>query len=197
MRHIANILTDDPFPDEVLYNVVSDKGSLKEGLPTLVVGWEKTKAEYPGASIVEWPVGKGVYWTYGKYERREKYEENTRRFRELAFKTLFETVGYVFFDVLSAPPERIESFVASLSSPSAKTVYASNDMLYICYDGISRVFGVSLRDCDYLDPGLRKRVFSALYKNDTARILRKDEDVPRETRYRIKGKDYIIPYLFG
>ena len=23
------------------------------------------------------------------------------------------------------------------------------------------------------------------------------KDVPRETRYRIKGKDYIIPYLFG
>ena len=47
MKFIANILTDKPFKDNDLYNVVSDKNNLIGGIPTLVVGWEYTKKLYP------------------------------------------------------------------------------------------------------------------------------------------------------
>ena len=37
MKFIANILTDKPFVNTELYNVVNDKDKLIDGIPTLVM----------------------------------------------------------------------------------------------------------------------------------------------------------------
>jgi hypothetical protein len=100
MKYIANILTDEPFNEGELYNVVRDKDKLVPDIPTLIVGWERTKAEYPDASIIEWQVADNVYWTYGKYERRDKYEANVKKFQDLSFKKFVESLKYVFYDVI-------------------------------------------------------------------------------------------------
>jgi len=120
MKYIANILTDEPFNEGELYNVVRDKGKLIPDIPTLIIGWERTKTEYPDASIIEWKVADNVYWTYGKYERRDKYEVNIKKFQDLSFKKFVESLEYVFYDVLLTPPERFESFLTSLGSDNQK-----------------------------------------------------------------------------
>ena len=92
MKFIANILTDKPFKDNDLYNVVSDKNNLIDGIPTLVVGWEYTKKLYPEASMLNWEVGNNVYWTYGNREKRNKYEENIATFRQLTLTKIIKTL---------------------------------------------------------------------------------------------------------
>ncbi len=197
MKYIANILTDEPFNEGELYNVVRDKEELVPGIPTLIIGWERTKAEYPDASIIEWKVADNVYWTYGKYERRDKYEVNVKKFQDLSFKKFVESLEYVFYDVLLTPPERFESFLASLGSDNQKTIYVTGDMMYLYYKGTNKVVGLSLRDCDYINESAKKRIFSAVYNSDSVNLLKNNDEISKEIRYKAKGRAYILPYLYS
>ena len=196
MRYIGNILTSDPFDGGALYNVTGERDLLTPGIPTLIVGWEKTKEMYPEASIIEFEVDKDVYWTYGKYEKRDKFEENVKKFYDLTIKRLKDAITYTFYDVLVGSGDKFISFLSFISNSDKKVVYLNNDMAYI-YNGKNLVVGVSLRDCDYSDCSLKKRFFSALYENKENIVLVKNsDDVLKSIRYKIRGKEYIIPYLF-
>jgi len=197
MKYIANILTDEPFSSSQLYNVVRDSSELVPDIPTLIVGWDKTKSEYPDASIIEWSVTDNVYWTYGKYERRDKFEFNVKKFQELAFKKFIESIEYVFYDVILSGPEKFESFMLSLAKDTPKTVYVTGDMMYIYYDGTHKVVGLSLRDCDYLGDGIKKKVFSAIYNNKAIKTLKNNDEISRELRFKTKSQIYILPYLYS
>lgn len=197
MKYIANILTDEPFGDGELYNIVLDSAELVHGIPTLIVGWDKTKQEYPNASIIEWEIADNVYWTYGKYEKRDKYEANVKKFQDLAFKKFIESLEYVFYDVLLTESTKFSSFITSLSSGTRKTVYVTGDMMYIYYDGTDKVVGLSLRDCDYLDENLKKTIFSSIYNSKSVNLLKNNEEISREIRFKAKGRAYILPYLYS
>lgn len=194
MKFIANILTDEPFSSDGIYNVVKENTLLVPGIPTLIIGWEKTKAEYPNASIIEWEVSDNVFWTYGKYEKRERYEENIKRFKELSIKKLLETVKYVFYDVILCGESKFNSFLAKLADSGKKTAYIFNEMLYICFSD-DVVIGLSLRDCEYAFPDSKKKILSVIYSSNTVTLLKNNENIPRETRYRFKDNLFIIPYL--
>ena len=197
MKYIANILTDEPFNEGELYNVVRGKEELVPDTPTLIIGWERTKTEYPDASIIEWKVADNVYWTYGKYERRDKYEVNVKKFQDLSFKKFVESLEYVFYDVLLTPPERFESFLASLGSDNQKTIYVTGDMMYLYYNGTNKVVGLSLRDCDYLNEFTKKRIFSSVYNSNTVNLLKNNDEISKEIRFKAKGRAYILPYLYS
>jgi hypothetical protein len=195
MKYIANILTDEPFSEAELYNVVQDRDSLISDIPTLIVGWEKTKELYPEASIIEWKVDENVYWTYGKYERRDKYEVNVNKFQDLAFKKYVDSVNYVFYDVMLEGEERFTKFIELLLCNTQKTVYITGDMMYIYIDCTKKVVGVSLRDCDYLGETYKKRIFSAIYNNPSVILLKNNDAISKEIRFKTGGRAYILPYL--
>lgn len=197
MKHIANILTDEPFNEGELYNVVRDKEELVPDIPTLIIGWERTKAEYPDASIIEWKVADNVYWTYGKYERRDKYEVNVKKFQDLSFKKFVESLKYVFYDVMLEGEDRFIKFIELLLSNVQKTVYITGDMMYIYIDYTKKVVGVSLRDCDYLGETYKKRIFSAMYNNPSVILLKNNDAISKEIRFKTRGKAYILPYLYS
>ena len=197
MKYIANILTEEPFAEAELYNVVRDNDSLVPDIPTLIVGWDKTKELYPDASIIEWKVTDNVYWTYGKYERRDKYEVNVKKFQDLVFKKFIESLEYVFFDVLVSNPSRFDSFIASLGDGATKTIYVSGDMMYVYYDKRHKIVGLSLRDCDYVDETYKKRIFSAIYNNQSVNLLKNNDAISKEVRFKARGRAYILPYLYS
>lgn len=197
MKYIANILTDEQFNETELYNVVRDSNDLIPGIPTLIVGWERTKSEYPDASIIEDKVSDNVYWTYGKYERRDKYETNIKKFQDLSFKKFVDSLDYVFYDVLLSTAEKLDSFLTSLLSEPTKTVYVIRDMMYIYYSGTNKVVGLSLRDCDYIEDTLKKRIFSAIYNSKTVNLLKNNDEISHEVRLKAKGRAYILPYLYS
>lgn len=197
MKYIANILTDEPFNEGELYNVVRDKNELVPDIPTLIIGWEKTKSEYPDASIIEWNVTDNVYWTYGKYERRDKYEVNVKKFQDLSFKKFVESLKYVFYDVMLGGEDRFTKFIELLLSNVQKTVYITGDMMYIYIDYTKKVVGVSLRDCDYLGETYKKRIFSAMYNNPSVILLKNNDAISKEIRFKTRGRAYILPYLYS
>ena len=202
MRYIANILTDEPFEGSEFYNITNDKDLIIKGIPTLIVGWEKVKELYPGTSIIEWKVKDGVYWTYGKYEKRDRYEENVKKFMDMTFKNCVESVRYVFFDVLLYGENKISGFIDTLRGnnvqigTNVKTAYASDNMLYVYIETTGTVYGISLRDCDYIDETYKKRIFSAIYENQTIKLLKNSDDSIKKVRYKVRDRSYILPYLF-
>ena len=197
MKYIGNILTDEHFEAGELFNVVQDPGSLVDGIPTLIVGWENTKKLYPDASIIEFNITGDTYWTYGKYEKRDRFEVNVKRFQDLAFKKFVESLKYEFYDVIFHGPETFERFINAMSSAIPMTVYASNDILYIYIEGNSFVLGISLRDCDYIDETYRKRIFATIYGNKSINLLKNNDDISKEVRFKARGMVYILPYLYS
>ncbi len=197
MKYIANILTDEPFSESELYNVVRDASDLVKNIPTLIIGWDKTKELYPDASIIEFKIADNVYWTYGKYEKRDKYEVNVKKFQDLAFKKFIDSLTYLFYDVISEGSERFDRFIGMLQSNTQKTVYTTGDMLYIYLDYTTKVLGISLRDCDYIDETYKKRIFSALYNNTSVKILKNNAEISKEVRFKTRGITYILPYLYS
>ena len=197
MKHIANILTDEPYDKGELYNVVRDIDCLEPEIPTLIIGWDKTKELYPDASIIEWKVTDNVYWTYGKYERRDKFETNVAKFQDLAFKKFVESIGYVFYDAMSSGPGKFSSFIMSIKDETVKTIYVSYDMMYIYYEGKNKVIGLSLRDCDYIDETYKKQIFSAIYNNKSVNVLKNNGEISKDVRFRTRGMAYILPYIYS
>lgn len=195
MKYIGNILSDEPISLGILFKVVQSMDDASDNVPTLIIGWEKTKELYPSASIIEWNVADNVYWTYGKYERRDKYEENIKKFQEMAFKRFLDTVGYAFYDVIVSDEGRFDDFIEMLKADIGKTVYVSGDMMYVYIDDMLKVLGVSLRDCDYVDKSYRKRIFSTIYGSKSVKFLKNGDDVPKEIRVKAIGRAYILPYL--
>jgi hypothetical protein len=70
-------------------------------------------------------------------------------------------------------------------------------MMYIYYSGTNKVVGLSLRDCDYLEDTLKKRIFSAIYNSKSINLLKNNDEISREVRFKAKGRAYILPYLYS
>lgn len=193
MKHIGNILTESKFDDVELFNVVKDAESLEQGIPTLMIGWEKYAKNCPNVSILDWRIDDLNYWTFGKRERRSQMERDIERFKKTAMSRLTKAVKYSFFNVLTEPKEDKKSFFESMKDNGEKTMYVTNDMIYLYYKGNNEIKGVSLRDIEY-GGGNKKRVFATLYGNPSVKDVK---DAPYEIRNALKNNLYIMPYLFS
>lgn len=192
MKFIANILTDKPFVNTELYNVVNNKDNLIDGIPTLVIGWEYTKKMYENANILEWEIDRNTYWTYGKREKRNRYEENLEKFRELALYRFIKSVKYSYFNILISSNEEKE-YVWSLIDTNGTYVYLNNDMVYAFDEQENKVIGFSLRDIDYLKKD-RKKVLSKIYSNTN--LIEVKDNLSWETKNALRNYSYVIPFLW-
>lgn len=192
MKYIANILTDKKFVDNNLYNVVDDKNKLINNIPTLVIGWEYTKKMFPNANILNWEIDRNTFWTYGNREKRNRYEENLKKFREISLIRLIKSIKYEFKSVLCMDKEEKINFLNCFKQENAN-VYINNDMIYLLND-VNKVIGVSLRDIDYIN-GDRKKFLSDIYK--TCKVISLNNDnIAYDIKIIINKYSYVVPYLF-
>ena len=122
---------------------------------------------------------------------------NVKKFQDLSFKKFVESLKYVFYDVMLEGEDRFIKFIELLLSNVQKTVYITGDMMYIYIDYTKKVVGVSLRDCDYLGETYKKRIFSAMYNNPSVILLKNNDAISKEIRFKTRGKAYILPYLYS
>lgn len=194
MKFIANILTDKPFANAELYNVVGDKDSLIDGIPTLIIGWEYTKKMFNNASILEWEIDRNTYWTYGKREKRNRYEENLDKFRKLALTRFIKSVKYQYFNILTISNKEKE-YILELLNDKSTYIYMNNDMVYVVDTTENGVIGFSLRDIDYLEKD-RKKILSKIYTNKDRVIDIKDK-LSWETKNVLHNWNYVVPFLWA
>ena len=196
MKFIANILTDKPFSDSELYNVVNNIDNLIVDIPTLVIGWEYTKKMFPNANILDWEICRNIYWTYGKREKRNKYEENIERFRELALTKFIKSVKYKFYSLLTITDDEKEYVLSLVNNNATSVVYMNNDMVYIFKTNTDNVVGFSLRDIDYMGKD-RKNILSKIYKNPNNVIVGINDSLSWDVKNAIRNCSYVVPYLYA
>jgi hypothetical protein len=196
MKYIANILTDKTFIDNELYNVVSSKDKLISGIPTLVIGWEYTKKLYANANILEWSIDRDTYWTYGKREKRNKYEENIINFKKLALTRFIKSVKYIYYSIITISNDEREYILKLLSKDDGSYIYICNDIIYVLDNENNTVIGFSLKEIDYIGKD-RKNIFHLIYKNTKNVIIDLKDTLSYDAISMINGYNYVIPYLYS
>lgn len=194
MKYIANVLTKNLF-DNLLYNVVSDKNDLIQGIPTLCIGKEFTKKNYPNFSVIEFKVEDGIYWTYGPREKRNIYEERLLNFQDIAINSFIDNIDYKFINVLISDikTEDCNNMMNAINSDIKTTSFLFGDMVYVYSNEKKCVYGVSLRDIKYKGKDV-KRLLSLIFKK--TRVINAKEDISFEVRSSFFGYNYAIPCLY-
>lgn len=193
MKYIGNIIIDGKINDVDLYNVVKRKEDIIEDLPTLIIGYNKTKTIYKEFSILDWKIEDNIYWTYGRRERGEKYIERLENFKKMCFQNMIKTVKYYLFNVLIEEEERKKKFFQFLKEDTVKTIYIDDEMVYIYKDN-KHVIGISLRDVEY-NGGNKKRILSILLNKN--KVISSKDVFKSEYAYTLKTIPYVIPYLYS
>ena len=196
MKYIANILTDKKFTDSELYNVVSSKDKLISDIPTLIIGWGYTKKMYPEANILNWKINDNIFWTYGKREKRNKYEENVEKFKKASINKFIKSVKYQYYNLLTISEEE-KKYIISLLCRDCKThIYINCDMVYIFDDENNIVIGFSLRDIDYINSS-RKKMFNIILRNKNNNIIDIKDTLSYDMKISLNECKYVIPYLYS
>jgi hypothetical protein len=196
MKYIANILTDKKFTDSELYNVVNSKDKLIGDIPTLIIGWGYTKKMYPEANILDWKINDNIFWTYGKREKRNKYEENIDKFKKLSINKFIKSVKYQYYNLLTISEEE-KRYIISLLCRDCKThIYINCDMVYIFDDENNIVIGFSLRDIDYINNS-RKKMFNIILRNKNNNVIDIKDTLSYDMKISLNECKYVIPYLYS
>lgn len=199
MRKIANILTNSkktPFHDCQLYNVVGSKDDLIENIPTLIIGLKKVEEFGLEYSLLDWKINDNLYWCFSNRERRENYEDNTKKFEKLIIDKIVKEVEYHYFNVLTESNSAKREFFERISNSDCKTVYIENDIVYICFCGEDIVYGFSLSDIEYSGKS-NKKILSLLYSMSYITVIKTKDFIPFELKISLSNNPYIIPWLYN
>lgn len=193
MKFIANILTNKKFNDNSeLYNVVSTKKELIDGIPTLVIGWDYTKKLYPMANILNWEICNDFFWTFGNRERRQRYEETLTKFRKYAINKFVKSIKYNFISFINDDGCNVIKIM--INDINNLNIYIYNDMIYIT-DIISKiVYGFSLKEYDYIGMD-RKDLLKDIFTSNHNIIDIKDT-LSLEMKIALNNHNYVIPCLY-
>ena len=196
MRKIGNILTNKKFDGGNFFNVVRDKSGLIEGIPTLVIGWDFTKENFPTANIIEWKIDDGVYWTFGNREKRSEYETRLDKFNKLCVENLVKSVNYNPVNILVATMDEKVWLNGVIESDIEKKIYIANDMVYIYIPSMNNVYGIYLQAIKYIGKNV-KEFLAKIYKSKNSEIIsaKLSENIPSYLFDVVKNRLYIVPAL--
>ena len=197
MNIIANILTDKKFVTGDDYNVVNDRKDIKDGLPTLVIGWEFTKSQYPDVDITDWKIDENTFWTFGSREKRNEYDMRLEKFNSLVVDRVVKSVEYCPFNLItSSKDEKVEVY-KKIDSPAEKYIYYSDNMAFIYFPNMKVVFGIYLRELDYIGKNV-KQFLSKLEEspNHTLLNIKASENIPNYMWKVLRNRQYVVPTLF-
>jgi hypothetical protein len=140
---LANIVSDTKINVSQDFKVVDSLNDILEGLPTLIVGYERVNKLYPDFDITTNKINDKTYWTFKKNEKRDKYEEDLRWFIKKVYSDLINNLSYVFVDPLQYRNKTLIKIIKKILSSKNIISYLHDEMVYIYTDNI--IFGVDLK----------------------------------------------------
>lgn len=196
MQPIANILTKNLFSDKTLYNVVEKKDDLIDGIPTLCVGLEMTKKNYPNFNLLDMNIDEMTKWTYGPREKRNVYESRLSKFIFDSKIKFVKGIKYIYVNILTEG-FKSDNFLRVkylITNKDIKTTsFINNGVVYLYDKDSNTVFGVSIREFSYM--GVDSNAFLRLvYKN--TRVVYGKDSLPLDIRILFSDYKYAIPCLF-
>jgi len=119
-------------------------------LPTLIVGWNKTKEIFGDKiSILNKKISDNLYWTFLPTERRVDYDNDIIIFKKVCYDNFGSELSYVYIDPIHDKPQKIKKILKKIYSLKESISYFTNkNMLYILGENI--IFGVNLEITEFI-----------------------------------------------
>lgn len=119
-------------------------------LPTLIVGWNKTKEIFGDKiSILNKKISDNLYWTFLPTERRVDYDDDIIIFKKVCYDNFGSELSYVYIDPIHDKPQKIKKILKKIYSLKESISYFTNkNMLYILGENI--IFGVNLEITEFI-----------------------------------------------
>lgn len=196
MQYIGNIVSDIKLDDNVgIFHVTSNLEDIIMGIPTLVVGWSKVKQLFDNVSILKWEIDPNTYWTFSKYERRNRLNEDLIKFKNLCVDRTIKGLTYVYFNSLISSKYKKSLMLNSLNDGFEKKLLIWNDMCYICWREIKFILGISMRDVEY--EGKERQFFIETMKSIGGMTqVGYDDNKNKDALKLFYNKNYALSYLF-
>lgn len=198
--YIGNIITsdiDNAIPDYV--NVVNNKDDIINNLPTLSVGWFKTKEMFglPNLDVQNKIIDKNIYWTFSKYEKKDIYTEDLNKFYKEIINQLKIKVNYNFISLVNCKYKNIKKLIKYIDNNEDKIIYVYNYRMVYIYNK-NNVYGISLDEVEFI--GLNKeKILKRLYKNVNHNFRCTDSEIMimnNDLINDLKENIMLIPYIY-
>ena len=193
--YIGNIITSSKIEDDNV-KVCRKLETIDDSLPTLIVGWEKTKEIYGDkVSILHKKIDDKTQWTFTTKERKVDYDKDIESFMSNCYSNIGKDINYVYIDVMHDTKKKIKKIIKKIYSLKNPKVYNHlNRMIYIYGDNI--VFGVDIEILSYIGIDYNK-VLTKLSKIPNCLFIdEKIFNIYRGMINKINGKVRLIPYIY-
>ena len=150
MSYIGNIVTTSSIDWDYLKKC-HDISEADPSVPTLIVGIERAKALIREFNILNHTYDNNIFWTYGKRERRDEYDEAIKSFIKTCVSKICEPVTYEFLDFIDFDKEKLKKFCEYINNDTYKILYNDYNRTLFIYDTVSKkVYGISLQLLEYI-----------------------------------------------
>ncbi len=192
---IANIVSVANVNVSCDFNVVKSLDLTVQGLPTLIVGWDYIKKQYPDYDIINRKLSDDLYWTFKKTERRELHEEDIYHFVERVYKHLIKDIKYTFIDPILFDRKTIKKLIKKVNEKKDIISYQHDRMIYLYFDNF--IFGIDLDTIDFIGLNVEKFLLKI---NNKSKVFLEKNMIFIEYKNRIENLDNqvkYIPYLYS
>lgn len=193
--YIGNIITSSKIEDEN-FKVCRKLETIDDSLPTLIVGWDKTKEIYGDkVSILHKKIDDKTQWTFSTKERKVDYDKDIESFMSNCYSNIGKDINYIYIDIIHDSKKKIKKIINKIYSFKNPKVYVHlNRMIYIYGDNI--VFGVDIEILNYIGID-HKKVLDKLSKISNCLFIdEKIFNIYKSIINKINGKVRLIPYIY-
>ena len=170
---------------------VDDISKADSTKPILIIGYQNAK-QYDNYNILNRKLGDNLYWTFSRTENRSEYENDLNKFYDTIKKNAMDSVEYKYINIFTLSYSKLKKILNILSSMEEKTIYISDNMLYLLYKDI--VYGISLTIIEYCKIG-RDKVMKKLMSNKFIKVINDDDWKVSKLNKFLENKKYAIPYF--
>lgn len=191
---IANIVSNADVNVSCDFNVVKSLDEIIQGLPTLIIGWDYVKKNYPNYNIINRKLSDNLYWTFKKTEKRDLHEEDIYNFVTNSYKSLISNVEYIFIDPILLKRKSIVKFIKKIYKSDIIS-YHHDNMIYIYSENY--IFGIDLNLIDFIGVNTGKLLEKI---KRVSKVFLSKNLIFIEYKNRIKNLDdqvKFIPYLYS
>ena len=186
---IGNIVSTTNINVSEDFNVVQSLDDIIQVLPTLIIGWDYVKKNYPNYDIIDRKLSDNLFWTFKKTERRDFHEEDIYNFVLNTYAGIVKNITYHFVDPFMLTRKSIIKILTKLKS--TKTIaYCHDDMCYIYFDNI--ILGFNLSFLEFI--GLNREKIIKRIIEKTSIFLSKD-NIFIEYKQRVESLDNQVKYV--
>ena len=192
---IANIVSTINITVSDDFNVVTALDDTIQGLPTLIIGWDYIKKNFPDYDIIDRKLGNNIFWTFKPTEKRDLYQQDLYNFINNTYKNLLDKVKYYFIDPFILTRKQVIKIVRKILTSNDKISYLHDNMMYIYFDNM--IIGINLEMLEFM--GLNTDKIVSKIKSSNGIFLDKDS-IFIEYKDKVEmldGKVRFLPLLYS